>query len=82
MGGPESQGSSVSHHTCLMGGPESLGLSVPRNKQSEVSTLLSETEDNRATGAIGKPHAHLVGSETLRTWKSPGYSIVFSNQIN
>ena len=39
----------------------------------KVSMLLSEAEDNRITGAIGKPAIHLAQSETPCTWRSSLY---------
>ena len=38
-----------------------------------VLMLLSEAEDNRAVGAIGKPTIHPAQSETPCTWRSSLY---------
>ena len=53
-------------------GVHGLGIE-PRNNSFEVSTLLSETEDNKVPGANGEPGACLAGSKTLCTWRSPVY---------
>lgn len=36
----------------------------------EVLMLLSEAEDNRFDGVMGKPASHLAQSETPYTWRS------------